>query len=111
MYTYAASIPKKNYSGFLSGSFLKVFAIAIMFIDHFAAGIIYPSIVTDNLGKLLLDYHLNEFKIEDYDHFYLVLRGIGRFAFPIFCYLLVEGFMHTRNKARYAITLFIFGII
>lgn len=111
MSTYVASIPQKKYFGFLSGSFLKMLAILVMLIDHFAAGIIYPAIANGNMDKLLLTYHIEAATIGDYEHFYLVLRGIGRFAFPIFCYLLVEGFMYTRSKVRYTISLFIFGLI
>lgn len=41
----------------------------------------------------------------------LILRCIGRIAFPIFCYLLVEGFFHTRNIYHYMIRLFIFAVV
>ena len=105
------TIPVNKQSGFVSGSFLKIFAIVIMFIDHFAAGFIYPAIITGDMGSWLLNFGITASKVEIYEHFYLVLRGIGRFAFPIFCYLLVEGFMHTRSKTKYAITLSIFGLI
>jgi hypothetical protein len=39
------------------------------------------------------------------------LRIIGRIAFPIFCFLLTQGAIHTRNPARYACRLFLFALI
>ena len=42
---------------------------------------------------------------------YLLLRFIGRNAFPIFALLLIEGFRRTRNRWRYLRNLLIFSVI
>lgn len=38
-------------------------------------------------------------------------RAIGRIAFPIFVYLICNGYRHTSNKGRYALRLAIFAVI
>lgn len=72
-----------------SGAVLKNVAIVTMAIDHTAA-----ILLRNHPGKL-----------------YDVMRGIGRIAFPIFCFLLVEGFLHTRSRKKYALRLLVFALI
>lgn len=89
----------------LSGSTLKLIAICAMTIDHFAASIIYHGILlpaaplTEGTGAWT------------WYMIYKVMRFIGRIAFPIFCFLLVEGFLHTSNRKKYAFRLFLFALI
>ena len=40
-----------------------------------------------------------------------VLRMFGRLSFPIFAFLLANGFRHTRSVQRYALRLFAFAVI
>lgn len=89
----------------LSGSSLKILAIASMFIDHVAATILYynfllpaaPVARDSSLWNLLILYE--------------VMRTIGRIAFPIFCFLLVQGFLHTSSRSRYALRLLLFAFL
>ncbi len=100
---------KLNYKC-ISGSFLKICAIVIMLIDHLAAGLVLPSIISGDMYDFLSRFGI-DVTLDLEIQIYVFLRGVGRQAFPIFCYLLVEGFMHTHSKARYSITLAAFALI
>ena len=57
---------------------LRLIAIVTMTLDHTAA--------------IFLDYGTPA---------YIIMRSAGRLAFPIFCFLVVEGFVHTSSLPRY----------
>ncbi|MEW9096059.1 MAG: TraX family protein [Clostridiaceae bacterium] len=92
----------------LSGSTLKIMAVISMLIDHIAAvlilvGIYYKFIpYAENTAM----YYSSNLKT-----IYRLMRAVGRISFPIFCFLLVEGYIHTSNKKKYALRLFIFALI
>lgn len=75
---------------YLSGSTLKLIAVITMLIDHIAACVIDSSV---------------------YPLTYSLMRSIGRIAFPIFCFMIVEGYYHTRDVKKYIARLLIFGFI
>ena len=86
----------------LSGSVLKLIAIILMLIDHTGLMILYNYPATTAT--------LFHFGGIDYS-WYRIFRDIGRAAFPIFCFLLVEGFIHTHDVKKYAQRLFLFALI
>ena len=73
----------------LSGYHLKFIAVISMLIDHIA--VVFQASLSESI--------------------YFVLRAAGRLSFPLFCFLLVEGFFHTKNKKRYQQRLFIFAVL
>jgi hypothetical protein len=72
----------------LSGAVLKGIACAAMFTDH--------------LAKAL---HLSGWPL------FLLSGIIGRIAFPLFCFLLAEGWFYTRSRSRYIRNLLIFALL
>lgn len=63
---------------------LKIIALASMLIDHIGA-VFFPD--------------------------QLLWRTVGRLAFPIFCWQLAEGYVHTSSRTRYGARIFLFGCI
>lgn len=99
----------------ISGSTLKLMAIITMLIDHTAATVLERLLTiksTENLNSNDLNA-ANEFFAKNAWLYTLdiVMRLIGRLAFPIFCFLLVEGFVHTHNIRKYALRLALFALL
>lgn len=92
-----------------SGTALKMIACITMLIDHIGASCIEAGILTPGLdiGTLSRDT-LSAYPLFQLDR---VLRFTGRLAFPIFCFLLVEGFVHTHNVKGYLGRLVLFGLL
>lgn len=78
----------------LSGAQLKYIAFLSMLIDHVNKALIYPNL---NGGIILA--------ISD------LFDVLGRIAFPIFAFFIVEGYFKTKNRTKYLLNLLIFGVI
>lgn len=89
----------------LSGAGIKWIAIITMLIDHIGA---IP--FSDFLFEQGIDPFAGDFS-NGYVIIYWVLRLIGRLSYPLFAFLLVEGFLHTRDYFKYFMNLLVFGII
>lgn len=99
----------------ITGSTLKIIAIITMLIDHIGAVILERTpavsygmyqLTMNNLGNISEVIQNNGAIVV-----YMIFRLIGRLGFPIFCFLLIEGFLHTRNVWKYAFRLFLFSLI
>ena len=92
-----------------SGTALKTIACITMLVDHIGASCIEAGILTPGLdaGTLSQDA-LSAYPLYRLD---MVLRFTGRLAFPLFCFLLVEGFVHTHNVKGYLGRLVLFGLL
>lgn len=87
----------------LSGSVLKLVVLLSMFVDHTGGAILsnYPWAWEPMLevGKMQVSWMF-------------ICRGIiGRLAFPIFAFLLVEGFVHTHSRKGYLYTMLAWAVV
>lgn len=78
----------------LNGNQLKLIAVLSMIIDH--AGYAF---MRGTLGDPAVN------------RIYMASRSFGRIAFPIFAYLLVEGFFHTKSRKKYILRMGIFALV
>lgn len=83
----------------LSGTALKRIACLSMLIDHIGAALLENGLFRQNAvwqGGVRLDF---------------VMRMAGRLAFPIYCFLLVEGFVHTHDFRKYVLRMLGFALL
>ena len=86
----------------LSGSWLKIIAMVSMVIDHVAL----------HLLRFYPDYTVALFSVGSKQvSWYFLMRCIGRLAFPLFAFLLVEGFLHTHDRMKYGRNLLLFALL
>ena len=78
-----------------SGAQLKYIAFLSMLIDHVNKALMYPLLTENGFLRYVSD----------------VFDILGRVAFPIFMFFLVEGFFKTGNRFKYLLNLIAFGII
>ncbi len=108
-----AAVPEKR--GGISGSTVKIIAVAAMLIDHVAAVVLARQLMDRGLmnamwgGEAILEEWMKD-NMALYA-VYMVMRGIGRLGFPIFCFLLVQGFEKTRNVKKYGLRLAVFAAV
>ncbi len=69
---------------FLSSNLLRILAVLFMTIDH-----LWASLIPGNAW----------------------MGFVGRLAFPLFAFLIAEGFVHTSNRKKYILRILIFAVI
>lgn len=98
----------------LTGSTLKWIAILTMLLDHIGAFLIEPFLLEHGIGLGPIFGGVQGLETHPYyflSQIYTILRLIGRLAFPIFAFLIVEGFLHTRNLKKYIFQMGIFALV
>lgn len=89
----------------LSGSALKMIAIISMFIDHMAC-----IFIENNMGNRKF-LNATTLTLQQWITIDSILREVGRLAFPLFCFTIVQGAIYTSNRKKYLLRLTVFSII
>ena len=100
----------------ISGSAVKWIALCTMLIDHVGAVVLQRMMNAQGYAEMMDGQDVAAMAVWTGEHrilfySYLIMRLIGRIAFPVFCFLLVEGFLKTRNARNYMLRLAAFALI
>lgn len=102
---------KINEYAFLSSNSIKIIAIITMFIDHLSKIVLQSWAVFGLSPKMEMNMLSQEQYITINAFVKITLTNIGQIAFPLFCFLLVEGFHHTKNRKKYLSLMILFALI
>lgn len=92
----------------VKGSTLKWIALITMLIDHIGAFLIEPYL---GYSAFSFDFTNVAPELKTLKLIYIISRLIGRISFPIFCFLIVEGYLNTKDIKKYALNLIVFAFI
>ncbi len=98
----------------ISGSTIKMIAIITMLIDHVAAAVLDRVLISKGLWEANTSVETARQFMQDHIVLYTldsIMRMIGRISFPIFCFLLIEGFLHTHNLKKYIGRMLLFAVV
>lgn len=100
----------------ISGSTIKIIAVVAMLIDHIAAALLTRMLLIRGFNTIMYsnDFEkITQWVIENAALYYsvMLMRMVGRLGFPIFCFLLVQGFQKTRSVKKYAMRMALFALI
>ena len=98
----------------ISSAVLKNIAVVTMLIDHIGAVIVTRLLIQNGLYEAMVNQEAYSAWMGQHGGLYgiyMALRIIGRFAFPIYCFLLVEGFQKTHDVKKYLGRMFLFALL
>ncbi|MEG2455635.1 MAG: TraX family protein [Oscillospiraceae bacterium] len=97
----------------IAGSTLKLIAMTSMLLDHTGAVLVERVLFRRGMMEAVDPESFQAFLAANAGLYCAdqMLRFVGRMAFPIFCFLLVQGFLHTHNLKKYLGRLFLFALI
>ncbi len=98
----------------ISGSTIKIIAVTTMLIDHAAATLLTRIMILEGYYQAAVSKESYLGWMAEHGSLYAlvtVMRSVGRLGFPIFCFLLVEGFQKTRSVKKYAFRLGLFALV
>lgn len=91
--------------GCFTGSTLKWMAMIAMLINHFG-DIVLKGVIMNAPYSAFTDA-----QFQGIYSCYEIFHAIGRISMPIFCFLMVEGFVYTRDVKKYLARLCLFALI
>ena len=104
-----------KYKNGLSSADLKLIAVITMLIDHIGAILIEGCLMQSGFmpsGAFTASHDMPGYGLAIRLYYIdILLRLTGRTAFPLFAFMIVQGFMHTHSRKAYLIRLLLFALV